>query len=272
MLMIGLGASPMYSQEASGTDKIKLTPILKLGSFAAACSSAQVRNLLERDPDFDINSYPATLTPVQLAMKRLLQAIISNDIGYQNACLATIRQIMTDQRYSWKETGPRQNTDLTYFLRNTKGVSDNNSMNGYRTAILVILDLLRKRPDFDINYRLQAPHGPTHVATAAGAAAAGGLANIWCDTLAKIPEVDLEERKDETSDTPLLMAVRSRNLEMTKLLIGLGADYLVHVEGIPGNAAQTIAQNVGALDIRDFLIDHQKGRQLGSVCPQAGAE
>ncbi|WP_157950383.1 ankyrin repeat domain-containing protein [Pannonibacter carbonis] len=266
-ICLGIGVGSARADAPPSRAEFSKDPVIKLGVFATACSAPQVKALLTNDRSFDINAYPATLTPVQLAMARLLKAIVAFDLSYQNACLATISTIMQDERYRWRETGPRQNTDLTYFLRNTAGVAGNtDAYQGYRTATFVILDILKRKPDFDINYRLQTGHGPNYPATAAGAAAAGGLGEIWCDTLARMPEVNLEERRAASGYTPLLIAIANRKTDMVKRLIGAGADYLVQVDGIKDFAAEEIARSVGANDILTFLIAHRQGLELGTSC------
>ena len=255
------------TSSARAETEAALSPILKLGNFASACSAPQVRALLARDTTFDINAYPVTLTPVQLAMKRLLRAAVENDADYQTACLATITAIMRDTRYVWQEIGARQNTDLIYFLRNTDGVEGNDqALKAYRIALFSVLGTLSKKDDFDINYQIQAPTGPREPATAAGAAAAGGLPRIWCDLAGEMPAIDLEGRKGERFFTPLLIAVSRKKTDMVRRLVGQGADYLVHVDGVAATAAETIAVEVGATDIRTFFINHRQANALGTAC------
>ncbi|TMU14648.1 hypothetical protein E0L35_24110 [Halomonas sp. ATBC28] len=255
-------------QGAKSNAENSYSSILKLGMFATACSAPQVKTLLARDRDFDINSYPATLTPVQLATTRLVRAIKEGDPTYQTACLNTIEHIILDQRYKWREHGRRDTNDFIYLLSKGNEVDGiGEQADGYRQAVLLMLHVLGQRTDFSLNYRVSTPHGPRHARTAGAAIALSGRKDTWCYVNNNtVGPLDIEERRNSADFTPLLFAVQSGEKEMVLLLIGQGADYLVQVDNLQDIAAESLARELGHGDIRSLLIEHRQGRRYGEQC------
>lgn len=253
---------------AQASDIKSATPgnssIAKLGLFSAACDAPQIASLLKRDSGFDINSYPVTLTPVQLAQTRLATSLKSGDIYYQNACVNTITTIMTDKRYGWREVGSRQSTDLMHLV----GVLKDAKKDVLETTLGVVLDLIAKNiKDFDINYRIKAAHPFYLPGTVAGTLADAGNIDSWCMVKRRFP-ISLEDRPSFDYPTPILLAVTSNKIEMVKLLVSEGADWDAYVSDIPNDwAAQRLATNHGYKDIEQWLIQHRQGiAAAGASC------
>ena len=242
--------------------------IIKLGMFASACDGPPITSLLRRDSTFDINASPGAHTAVQLAQIRLGQALSSNESEYRTACVNTIIAIMSDRRYSWREAGTHQTTDLMHFVSVLKDESKDNM----RTTLGPILKLLKEKiSDFDVNYRLKAQRLPTEAGTVAGSLVQTGNVDAWCMVTKTFP-LSLEERPSEDYYTPLLLAIAQNKIDMVKLLIGEGADWDVYLTDYPtGWAAEEIARANTYTNIEEWLVQHKQSRNAAvSGCEQTG--
>ena len=171
---------------------------------------------------------------------------------------------MADKRYSWREIGTRQSTDLMHLVVALKDAKKD----VLETTLGVALDLIAKNiKDFDINYRIKAVHPLYLPDTVAGTLADVGNIDSWCIVKRRFP-ISLEDRPSFEYPTPILFAVSSGKIDMVKLLVTEGADWDANISDFPNDwAARRIAINHGYKDIENWLNQHQQGNAAaGAGC------
>lgn len=127
------------------------TPLakIKMMDFVTACDSIQLANLINRNPDLDINEGVSAPSPLNIAQARYLRAIAGNDDGYINACKATMRTIIGSKGYKTIDAPIGRMTDLMYLLIGTKDFTASQ----IKQVVTFIFPLLQQVSDYDIYRR-----------------------------------------------------------------------------------------------------------------------
>jgi hypothetical protein len=241
----------------------EFSPGTKLQYFAGACNASQVEVLLVNDPVFDIYSSGVTLSPVMVAIDRYITANNGGNLKSCTECLLTIKTIMKDKRYSFKELPSRDKTDLMYILMKGKSVTNTSvALSGYSNLLAMMLAEFDQKPGFDINYTL-----PTYMNTAAGnaigALATGGLKSAFCTLITRYPQLkfNLDKRRDTKAYTALMLAVASNNMEMLNALASNGADFYLIVDGFSNFPPEELARTLGRTDMVTYLNNRRLGNE-----------
>lgn len=257
LLFISLTTTAQFSQ---GT---------KLQYYAGACNASQVEVMLANDPVFDIYSSGVTMSPVMVAIERYITANNAGNLKSCTECLLTIRHIMRDQRYVFKELPGRDKTDLMHLLTKAKLVTNTSvPISGYANLLFMMLDELDRKSGFDINYTL-----PTYMTTGAGnavgALAAGGTKAVFCTLVTRYPQLkfNLDKRKDTRYYTPLMIAVANNNLEMLKAFASNGSDYYLAVDGFTLFPPEELARQLQRTEMVTFLNNRRLGNEPAPTTP-----
>lgn len=253
-------------------------PTTKLEIFAKACNVSQIKQLLEKDPDFEINYGAITLTPVQLSIQSFIDASNNGLLWKCDACLNSISAIIGDQRYNVKEAPMRQRTDLVFAIEKEREIK-NEELVKQRFEILMYLMLheLSSKPDFDINYSIVNGTPISMPKTALQAAGAYGKFSIsTCVLLAKYPVLinNIDQRIDINHYTPLMFTATYGNIETAKKLLFYGADYLQNFTGYPitGIPVLYMAKNGGFHELEKLFEDYKQGIINVTGCHQTNLQ
>ena len=241
----------------------EFSPGTKLQYFAGACNASQVEVLLTNDPAFDIYSSGVTLSPVMVAIDRFISANNSGNLKSCTECLLTIRTIMRDRRYSFKELPSRDKTDLMYILMKGKTVAATSvPQSGYSGLLNMMLTELDQKTGFDINYTLSA-YMNTAAGNAIGALGVGGTKSSFCTLISRYPQLkfNLDKRRDVKSYTALMLAVANNNMEMLNALASNGADFYLVVDGFTNFPPEELARTLGRADMVTYLNNRRLGNE-----------
>lgn len=189
---------------------------IKLQYYAGACNAAQVDVLLKKDAVFDIYDTGVTNSPIMVAIERFISANNAQNAKSCSECRLTIQTIMKDSRYKWKRSTSLNQTDLMFILSKGKSVSNNSlALSGYENLVSIIINELRTKNDFDINFTL--PSNMVNLpSNAIGAVASTGLKTTFCNLLGLFPSLkyDLDKRLNQQHYPALMLAAAYNNLEM----------------------------------------------------------
>jgi hypothetical protein len=238
---------------------------LKLQRFAAACDPLQIQRLLRLKPDLNVNISPGILNPVQSAQARWIRALNTRtpDLVYEGRCRKAVHAIMTAKTYQWKEPTGRRETDLMHFVSNSASLPSDVMMHtlGY------ILEILKARPDFNINYTTAFSLTGGEPGTVVGSAAKSGNLSAWCILREFFPTLDLDVQPGPNTWPALFWAVKEGQLSLVEHLIGHGADWLASA-GIGGDfPAWTLANSFQRAEVAKWLMDHLQGNAAPKICP-----
>lgn len=265
-LLLGAGYSS-GAQTSSRPDSLlvreEFSQGMKLQYYAGACNASQVEVLLANDPNFDIYSSGVTNSPVMVAIERFITANNAGNLKSCTECLLTIKTIIKDKRYSFKELPGRDKTDLMHLLMKGKSVTNNaNQLSGYHNLLFAMLEELDKKTGFDINYTLSSYMNNTP-GNAVGALAAGGLKSTFCALITRYPQLkfNLDKRRGVQAYTPLMLAVFHNNMEMVHALAGNGADYYLPVTGFDKFPPEELATQLQRTAIATYLNNRRLGNE-----------
>ncbi|TDQ08412.1 hypothetical protein [Pedobacter metabolipauper] len=249
-------SSPAHAQE-------EMSAGVKLQYFAGACNASQVEVLLANNPTFDIYSSGVTNSPVMVAIDRYITANNAGNLKSCTECLITIRTILKDKRYNFKEMPNRDKTDLMFLLAKGRSVTNTTLyISGYNNLLFAMLDELDKKTGFDINYTLPL-YLKTLAGNAIGALASGGLKSTFCALITRYPQLkfNLDKRRDDSSYPALLLAVMSNNMEMVNALASNGADFYLRVNSFGIFPAEELARTLGHTSIVTYLNNRRLGNE-----------
>lgn len=181
-VLLSFSVHTVMAQQPTG-----MSPAMKLQYYAGACNAAQIELLLAKDQTFDIYSSGVTNSPVMVAIDRFITANNATNLKSCSECLATIKAIIRDPRYKYKEMPDRDKTDLMYVIMSQKKVTNVPlQLSGYNNLFFMMLDELDKKSGFDINYTIATNMNnlPSNVL---GALAYGGHKICFAHLLPVIP-------------------------------------------------------------------------------------
>lgn len=248
-------SAPLFSQEFSSA--------MKLQYYANACNAAQTEVLLKNDSVFDIYASGVTLSPVMVAVERYITANNNQNLKSCTECRLTIQTIMRDSRYKWKRNNSLNQTDFMHLLSKGKSVTNSTLyLSGYDILLGVMINELKTKNDFDINYTLPA-NMPNIPSNALGAVASKGLKSTFCTLLNLYPflKYNLDKRPNEQHYPALMLASAGNNLEMVKTLAANGSDFYLKVIGFDKFPSEEIAQQQGFTEIATYLNKRRLGNE-----------
>ncbi|CAL2080836.1 ankyrin repeat domain-containing protein [Tenacibaculum sp. 190524A05c] len=275
LLVYSFLISSLYAQVKTSNinwNNQEYTSIQKLEIFAKACNAAQIKKLLQSDPNFEINYGQITLTPVQLAIDAFIKANNKGEIWKCDECINSVVNIMKDKRYDFRLQRLRTATDLIYAIKREKDLSKTPEITQrFEFLLYEKLKILDNKPDFDIQYSIgsyvDALNG--NPGTAFEASSAFGTASFCL--LTKKYSILLEEidkRSGDNKFTPLMLAARFNNLYTAERLLFYGADYLKKFTGYQVNGIPVIgiSNRAGNTAMTKLLIDYKDGKHNATGC------
>lgn len=262
LLLLSISVKTVMAQQPTG-----MSPAMKLQYYAGACNAAQIELLLAKDQTFDIYSSGVTNSPVMVAIDRFITANNATNLKSCSECLATIKAIIRDSRYKYKEMPDRDKTDLMYVIMSQKKVTNVPlQLSGYNNLFFMMLDELDKKPGFDINYTIATNMNnlPSNVL---GALAYGGHKNLFCALTSRYPDLknNLDKRSRSSAYTPLMLAAMHNNMEIVNALASNGADYYLAVDGFGIFPPDEVALQNARTAISVYLNNRRLGLEPAST-------